>query len=360
MTKKEIFTVLVSIILLVICFQAARAIGVNTGCPNCPNPGNRGNYREMEASLCETFRRLEIAYDQSILYAENLNQEMRQRRRAEAALRALEEDYHRLLQNSLTGIYIVQDGKIVHANDRLAEIFGYEKEALMGMALSRLFHSDDKPLIDRKRAKPLKGGEIPPRYEARGVTGKGKTIWVVGKETSIEHQGRPAVLGNVLDVTEQRRMTDALHERGEALKAHARQLKELTTALKVLLERREEDINHFEEKVVSNVKKRIFPYIEALKKTRLGLSQKTYTSIIESNLHDIVSPFSRALASEYPDLTSREIEVANLIREGKTSKEIANLLHVSPAAVDFHRRNLRRKFDLTKRRSCLRGYLLSL
>ena len=318
------------------------------------------SHEEMRARLRETHRRLEIAYDQSIVYAEKLNEEMGQRRRAEAALQRLEADYRRLVQNSLTGIYIVQEGKIVHANDRFAEILGHPKDALMGMEFSRLLHSHDRALAEGVRTKPSQGEENPPQYEARGVTRKGKTIWVIGKETSVEHHGRPAVLGNVVDITEQRRVADALHERGEALKAHARQLKELTTALKVLLERREEDINHLEEKVVSNVKKRIFPYIAALKKTRLGLRQKTYTSIIESNLHDIVSPFSRALASEYPDLTSREIEVANLIREGKTSKEIADLLHVSPAAVDFHRRNLRRKFDLTKRRSCLRGYLLSL
>jgi DNA-binding CsgD family transcriptional regulator len=155
-------------------------------------------------------------------------------------------------------------------------------------------------------------------------------------------------------------MADALHKKGEALNAHARKLEELTTALKVLLERREEDKTHLEEKVVSNVKKCILPYIEALKKTRLGLSQKTYTSIIESNLNDIISPFLRELASEHPGLTSKEIQVANLIRDGKTSKEIAELLHVSTAAVDFHRKNLRRKLDLKKRRSNLRGYLLSI
>jgi PAS domain S-box-containing protein len=316
-------------------------------------------YKEMEASLRETFRRLEIAYDQSIMYAEHLNEEIGKRKHAEAALRTLEEDYRRLVQNSLTGIYIVQDGKIVHANDRFSEIFGYAKDALMGMESLQLIHSDDKALVARMRTKPLKGEEIPPQYEARGVTRNGKTIWVVGKETHIEHQGRPAILGNVDDITELRRAADALHEKGEALKAHARKLEELTTALRVLLERREEDKTHLEEKVVSNVKKRIFPYIDALKKTRLGISQKTYTSIIESNLQDIVSPFLRELASEYPDLTSKEIQVANLIREGKTSKEIADLLHVSASAVDFHRKNLRRKLDLTKRRSSLRGYLLS-
>ncbi len=315
--------------------------------------------REMDEWLGETFRRLEIAYDQSVLYAEHLNEEIRKRKRAEAALRKSKDDYSRLVQNSLTGIYIVQDGKIVHGNERFAEIFGHAEDEVTGMESLRLVHPDDRALVHRMRKKLLQGEEIPPQYEARGVTRNGNTIWVVVKDTQIEYQGRPAILGNVADITEQRRVADALHEKGEALKAHARQLEELTTALKVLLERREEDKNRLEEKVVSNVKKRIFPYIHALKKTRLGFSQKTYTSIIESNLQDIVSPFLTELASEYPHLTSKEIQVANLIREGKTTKEIADLLHVSASAVDFHRKNLRRKLDLTKRRSSLRGYLLS-
>ncbi|UCG81388.1 MAG: PAS domain S-box protein, partial [Desulfobacterales bacterium] len=152
--------------------------------------------KEMEESLRETFRRLEIAYDQSIVYAEHLNEEIGKRKLAEAALRKSEEDYSRLVKNSLTGIYIVQDGKIVHANERFAEVFGYAQDELVGMKSLRLVHPDDKALVDGMRTKPLEGEEIPFQYEVRGVTRGGKTIWVVGKETQIEHQGRPALLGN--------------------------------------------------------------------------------------------------------------------------------------------------------------------
>jgi PAS domain S-box-containing protein len=255
----------------------------------------------VEEALRETFRRLEIAYDQSIIYAEHLNEQIRKRKDAEAARRKSEENYSRFVQNTLSGIYIVQHGKIVDANDRFAEIFGYSKDELIGMLSLRLVHPDDRALVKKMRTKRLKGEQVPSQYETRGLTKAGKTIWVARTNKQIEYQGRRAILGRVLDITEQRRMADALREKGQALKAHARKLEELTTALRVLLEQREEDKTRLEEKVVSKVKKRIFPYIDALKKTGLGLSQKTYTSIIESNLKDIASPFSRNLTSNQGD-----------------------------------------------------------
>ncbi|UCD86319.1 MAG: PAS domain S-box protein [Desulfobacterales bacterium] len=319
-----------------------------------------GAYNGVEEALRETFRRLEIAYDQSIIYAQHLNEEIRKRKRAEAALGKSEENYSRFVQNALSGIYIVQHGKIVHANDRFAEIFGYAKDELIGMLSLKLVHPKDKSLVKKMRTKRLKGEQVPSQYETRGFTKDGKTIWVARTNTRTEYQGKRAILGRVLDITEQKRAADALREKGEALKAHARKLEELTTALRIVLEQREEDRTRLEEIVVSKVKKRIFPYIEALKNTGLGFRQKAYASIIESNLKDIASPFSRNLTSKCPGLTTKEIQVANLIKEGKTTKEIAELLNVSTAGVDFHRKNLRKKLDLRKKSESLKGYMLSL
>jgi len=83
-------------------------------------------------------------------------------------------------------------------------------------------------------------------------------------------------------------------------------------------------------------------------------------SSIETHLNDIISPFLRNLTSGYLHLTPREIQIANLIREGKTSKEIAQLLHLSQGAIDFHRNNIRNKLGLKKKKANLRSYLLTL
>jgi len=137
-------------------------------------------------------------------------------------------------------------------------------------------------------------------------------------------------------------------------------LEEANSALKVLLKRRDEDRVELEEKVLSNVKELVVPYLEKLKKTGLDEKQETYLSILESNLNDIISPFLRRLSAKYLNLTPTEIQTANLVKEGKTTKEIAELLRSSKWAIDFHRNNLRKKLGLKNKKANLSSYLSSL
>ena len=154
--------------------------------------------------------------------------------------------------------------------------------------------------------------------------------------------------------------TAELSVANKELEVKTTNLEEANTALKILLKKRDEDKIELEEKVLSNVKELVVPYLEKLKKSGLDDKQETYLSILESNLNDIISPFLRHLSSKYLNLTPAEIQIANLVKEGKTTKEIAELLASTRWAVDFHRNNLRKKLGLTNKKANLRTYLLSL
>ena len=102
-----------------------------------------------------------------------------------------------------------------------------------------------------------------------------------------------------------------------------------------MLKQREEDRNELEQKVLSNVKLLILPYIEKLK-SRIDLKGSSYVNVLESNPREIVSPFAQKLSVKYLNLTNREVQIANLIKEGKTTKEIAALLNVAESAVNVY------------------------
>jgi DNA-binding CsgD family transcriptional regulator len=131
----------------------------------------------------------------------------------------------------------------------------------------------------------------------------------------------------------------------------------MNTALKILLEQREKEKTEIKENLLADIKKLVYPYIEKLENIRLNQDAQTFVNIIKSNINDLISPLASNLSSKYFSLTPSEIQIADLIKHGKTSKEIASMLNVSPKAVSFHRGNLRKKLGLLNKKINLRTYL---
>ena len=101
-------------------------------------------------------------------------------------------------------------------------------------------------------------------------------------------------------------------------------------------------------------------YIMKLKRTSLDPRQSQYLEIIENNIQEIISPFSHNLSTKYFHLTPKEIEVSGLVKDGKTTKEIAEIMNISTSVIDFHRKNIRKKLGLKKKKDNLQSYLISL
>jgi DNA-binding CsgD family transcriptional regulator len=162
------------------------------------------------------------------------------------------------------------------------------------------------------------------------------------------------------EITALKLAENALQKSQEKLFDQKQSLEEANIALKVLLKQREEDKMELEKKVLTNVKDLVMPYVEKLKNSRLRLKDRTLVEIIETHLNDVISPLLQSFANAKILLTPQEMQVASLVKDGKTSKEIASILNVSETTVNFHRKNLRVKFGLTNQKTNLRSYLLSL
>ncbi len=170
-----------------------------------------------------------------------------------------------------------------------------------------------------------------------------------------EHKQAEGALRKAHDELERR-----VKERTRELEIKTKSLEEINTAMKVLLKKREEDKTEIESNVLTNVKELIEPYVEKIKKTKLDDQQRALLSIMESNINEIVSPFTRKMSLKYLNLTPTEIRIANLIRHGSSTKKIAEIMNVSPRTVETHRKNIRRKIGLDRKRANLRSHLLAL
>jgi len=127
-------------------------------------------------------------------------------------------------------------------------------------------------------------------------------------------------------------------------------LDETNTALNVLMQQKIEAKTELEETVLLNAKELIVPFWERLKKCGLNSKQKAYVNIIESNLNEIVAPLVREFSKTNLKLTTTEIQVIDLVRLGKTTKEIAQFLNLATSTIDFHRSNIREKLGIKNKK----------
>ena len=162
------------------------------------------------------------------------------------------------------------------------------------------------------------------------------------------------------EVRRRKQKEKALKERGEELEVKADSIEHSNKALRILLKQRDEDRDGIEEKVVTNVRELVMPFLRNLKESELNPQQKINVEVVESNLHSIISPFSRTLSTKYLSLTPQEIQIAVLIKEGNGNREIADVMNLSRRTIESHREHMRRKMGLKHKRANLRSHLLAL
>jgi PAS domain S-box-containing protein len=313
-------------------------------------------------------------------------------KQAEVALRESEQRFRDLADKAPVGIYLLEGNVAVYVNQRFAEMNGYTRDELIGKdKFKDLTHPDDWQRAEERSVKRLAAGPgYQEKFGFRGITKTGQTIYVEGYSAVTTYQGRPAIIGIGIDVTEQRKIQEELEnyrnqleglveektfqlntaiqelqedivrrkEVEKELEVKSSNLQEANVALRVLLKQGEEYKEELEEKVYSNIKELVLRHVWILRNTRLDTDQKILLDIIETNLNKVISPFSKKIGAF--NFTPKEMEVVALIKEGKTTKQIAGLLNVSLDAVSQHRYQIRRKLDLNRKKTGLRSYLLTL
>jgi PAS domain S-box-containing protein len=300
------------------------------------------------------------------------------RKEAEKAYRESEERYRLVTERTSDVVSITtftRNPSYVYASPSHKDVLGFEPEALIGSCPFDFVHPEDRErlipamaryVLAKEEGSIIKGEKGPSErmlFRSRDGWGNWRYMEATADLLDTEH-----VLFVSKDVTarvkmeaELRKSRDELEqrvrERTRELEVKTEHLEEANAALKGLVKMRDRDRKALEESMRYNIKQFAEPYLEKIKRTGLTESQKGYLEIVESTLKDVVSPLLRDLAVKYMKLTPTEIQIANLIKFGKTTKEIAEFLDVSARTVESHRRNIRRKLGIKNGKTTLRSYL---
>ncbi len=149
-------------------------------------------------------------------------------------------------------------------------------------------------------------------------------------------------------------------EQNSELITKSRYLEETNQALKNLLDQREVEIKAVEQVMVTNLKKYVFPYLENSDQIHTVDDARVQLKIIHSNIERLVRPVTNTLGRIYNELTPAEIRVADFIRQGQSTKSIADSLFISPSTVENHRNNIRKKIGLSNKKTNLYTFLTTL
>ncbi len=131
------------------------------------------------------------------------------RKQAEEALQAAEVLYRTLAERSFAGVYVVQDSKFRYINDNAATFAGYTKDELQDQPANQLVYPEDRESARQNARAMLQGTRNSP-YEFRITSKKGEIRWIMETVTSILYEGRPAILGNSMDMTEHKMLEEQI------------------------------------------------------------------------------------------------------------------------------------------------------
>jgi YesN/AraC family two-component response regulator len=162
------------------------------------------------------------------------------------------------------------------------------------------------------------------------------------------------------EIRQKERINQLLVEKEQALKIASENLEETNSSLQVLLKHQKEELLQMEEKVIANVREFVLPYIQKLQELSLTETQTTYVDIIEHNIKDITAPFSPRISPRFMSMTANDIQMINLLKQGKKSREIADILEKTQTTIAQRRIRIREKTGIKGKKANLRSHLLGM
>lgn len=290
-----------------------------------------------------------------------------QRREAEQRLRDSEARFRLALDAASNGVWDcnLETGEVYRGENWHCTL-GYDEglPANGGDPFATLIHPEDLAEERARRTALLQGHTDHYEVEYRMRNQAGDWRWMLSRGRVVEwdeHGQALRFIGTITDITRLKEAEAALQRSQAELEQRVRErtaeLSESNVALSVLLKKREQDRAMLAEQVLATATNLMEPFLDRLHACRLNEQQQVLVDILRANLKELTAPFAGAFSSKMARLTPAEIQVAHLIKLGKRSKEIAEILHLAPGTVNVHRKNIRKKLDIDHQRANLQSLL---
>ena len=247
------------------------------------------------------------------------------------------------------------DCRYAFANEKYLNRLGKNLDEIIGHNCEDHMHPDIVAIVKDAVKYVIETGK--PYYDELNGTTTGKYYLRTFSPVRGEHGNATAVTVSVKDISERKNLEEELRNHSERLEilvgkrtaeleVKNKDLEEMNIVLKILLQKRHEDKSKVEESVVSNIKGLVLPYLAKLQNTSPNTMQNLLLGIIETNINELLSPLLSNIL-QY-NLTPKEIQVATMVKDGKTTKEIATILGVETGSIHTHRNSIRKKLCLSR------------
>lgn len=281
------------------------------------------------------------------------------RKKMEKELQASEERF-KLFMKNFPGAAYIKDwaGRFIYINDYAEGIVGSPNGQIIGKTSHDIWPRDLAEKIDQDDKTVLESNKVLQTIDKINHSGSDHYYLELKFPLNLADE-RPHIGCVALDITQAKEYEEQLKILAEELEERRQDLERKNTALSEVLAQIERDKDKIKERFLANIELAILPSVIRLKE-RVRPELRRSIEVMERELENITSPFLDNLKGKYRKLTNREVEVCRLIKNGLTSKEIADVMAISPQTVQKYRENVRKKFSFVNKGINLNTFLSSL
>ena len=289
----------------------------------------------------------------------NFFEDVTSRKEIEDALAESREQFQ-LFMKYIPGYAIIKDetGRSLYVNERVEDVFGRPAAEFLGVTDSDVWPGDVAEQLRKDDLAVIKTGKVIERVEVMEVNSRPLAL-LTYKFPIYKKDGKTLVGIMAIDITERKETEDELRTTKEQLEIEREALEKKNVALGEILQRIETEKDALKRQFATNIEEAILPTLIRLKESS-GEAMRRNFELIEQELRDVSSPFLTAIKGKFTKLSPRELEVCRLIKNGMTTKEIAEVLNLSPMTVQKHREIIRKKLGLVNNQTNLNTYLQSM